>query len=124
MLSSRHLGWTSEPQLTPAEFSAPGPGKGSGLVGGPERAEKGSSIVEPRAVVTQAVEWRSLEELDSRLLGQPFPSHPLLQTGSFIQGTPKEREIFVVLDTRWPHLREAAWHSLSEPFYLPVCGTQ
>lgn len=49
MLSSRHLGRTSEPQLTPAEFSAPGPGK-EGLVGGPERAEKGSSIVEPRAV--------------------------------------------------------------------------
>lgn len=55
VLSSRHLGWTSEPQLTPAEFSAanqllgqsaPGPR----LVGGPERAEKGSSIVESRAV--------------------------------------------------------------------------
>lgn len=29
--------------------SAPGPRK-EGLVGGPERAEKGSSIVEPRAV--------------------------------------------------------------------------
>ena len=55
MLSSRHLGWTSEPQLTPAEVSAanqllgqsaPGPR----LVGGPERAEKGSSVVESRAV--------------------------------------------------------------------------
>ena len=55
VLSSRHLGWTSEPQLTPAEFSAPNQllgqsAPGPRLVGAPERAEKGSSIVESRAV--------------------------------------------------------------------------
>ena len=55
VLSSRHLGWTSEPQLTPAEVSAPNQllgqsAPGPRLVGAQERAEKGSSIVESRAV--------------------------------------------------------------------------
>ena len=96
VLSSRHLGWTSEPQLTPAEFSAPSQLLGQerrALLGAQRRLRRGRPLWSPELWVTQVRRIAGLRGADSLPpWAAPSFSSPLPQTGFFIQGTPKERE--------------------------------
>lgn len=64
-----------------------------------------------------------LRGADSRLPWAALSFSPTATDRLLHSRDPKGEGTFVVSDTRWPHLREAAsWHSLSEPFTSQFVG--
>ena len=119
VLSSRHLGWTSEPQLTPAEFSAPSQLLGQerrALLRAQRRLRRGRPLWSPELWVTQVRRIVGLRGADS-LLPWAAPSFSPTATDRLLHPRDPKGE------RAWPHLREAAsWHSLPESFTSQFVG--
>lgn len=125
-LSSRHLGWTSEPQLTPAEFSAPSQLLGQerrALLGAQKGLRRGRPLWSPELWVTRVRRIAGLRGADSRLPWAAPSFSPTATDRLLHPRDPKGEGTFGVSDTPWSYLREAAsWHSLPESFTSQFVG--